>query len=464
MSLKKLVKSLPPPLEQGFRYVYSVVPVSLRYGKVFREMYAFLQESQWWSKERLEDYQMQQLESLLKHAYESVPYYRRVLDEYGIKPHHIQTKEDLKLLPYLTKDSFRDNFKDMIAQNYDLRAVSKSHTSGTTGKPLQFYKDKFCNQKELSFIYHQWARVGYKPGEPVVQLRGAIINSENPVHYNPVHRILRLSPHICNKQIVEYYLEKMKKFKARFLHGYPSAIASFAYAIKKYGLTVPFKLQSVLFASETVYSWEREVVEEVFDCRVFSHYGNAEQVVLAAECEDNTLYHCLPQYGITEIDPDTNEIIATGFLNYVTPFIRYRTTDVASLPISEGCPNCGRQYFPIFKKVEGRLEDFIISPNGTMIAPAVITHPFKDLKTIKETQLIQKSVHELLLRAVTWENSDPEVTNTELAQLCYNLKQIIGDMNIETQIVSEIERNKAGKFRWIISEVSKGSLETGLKG
>ena len=99
-----------------------------------------------------------------------------------------------------------------------------------------------------------------------------------------------------------------------------------------------------------------------------------------------------------------------------------------------------------------------------MIAPAVITHPFKDLKTIKETQLIQKSVHELLLRAVTWENSDPKVTNTELAQLCYNLKQIIGDINIETQIVSEIERNKAGKFRWLISEVSKGLLETGLKG
>lgn len=45
MELKNLVRSLPHTLEQSFRYVYSVVPISLRYGKAFREMYAFLQES-----------------------------------------------------------------------------------------------------------------------------------------------------------------------------------------------------------------------------------------------------------------------------------------------------------------------------------------------------------------------------------------------------------------------------------
>jgi phenylacetate-CoA ligase len=81
MSLKDLVKSLPRPLEQGFRYVYSVVPASRRYGKVFREMYAFLQESQWWSKEKLEEYQMERLKKLLKHAYEHVPHYKRVYPE-----------------------------------------------------------------------------------------------------------------------------------------------------------------------------------------------------------------------------------------------------------------------------------------------------------------------------------------------------------------------------------------------
>jgi phenylacetate-CoA ligase len=275
--------------------------------------------------------------------------------------------------------------------------------------------------------------------------------------------VLRLSPNISDAEIAEYYLKRMEKFGARFLHGYPSAIASFAHAIKKANLSVTFKLQSVLFASEAVYLWEREIVEEVFGCRVFSHYGNAEKVVLSAECEYSTLYHCLPQYGITEIDPETNEIIATSFLSYVNPFIRYRTTDVALLADSDICPDCGREYFPVFKRVEGRLEDFIVSSNGSVLSPAVITHPFKDLKTLKETQLIQKTTDKLILKAVVWENSDPDLIDAELGKLCGDLKEIIGNIDVKPEIVPQIERNKMGKFRWIISEVSKGALGVGLR-
>jgi phenylacetate-CoA ligase len=74
-------KSLPYPLKQGLKYVYGVIPLHIHYGKVFRETYALLQKSQWWSKEQLEEYQLEQLSKLLQHAYENVPYYRRVFDK-----------------------------------------------------------------------------------------------------------------------------------------------------------------------------------------------------------------------------------------------------------------------------------------------------------------------------------------------------------------------------------------------
>jgi phenylacetate-CoA ligase len=464
MNLRSLAKSFPYPIQQIIRHIYGAVPTSIRLGKTFWEMYNFLQESQWWSKEKLEDYQMQQLKKLLEHSYENVLYYRRLFDEYGLKISHIQSKDDLKQIPYLTKDIFRANVEDMSAHNFDLKYMQHAHTSGTTGKPLQFYSDGHCNQKELASIYHQWARVGYIPGEPLVQLRGAIITNGNPVQYDPISKVLRLSPKISDKETVVYYIENMKRFGSRFLHGYPSAIASFAHAIKNFGLAVPFTLQSVLFASETVYSWEREITEEVFNSRIFSHYGNAERVVLAAECENSDLYHCIPQYGITEINSETNEIVATGFLNYVNPFIRYCTTDVAFLEEHNSCSHCGRQYFPVLKRIEGRLEDFIVSPDNTLIAPAVITHPFKDLKTIKETQIIQDSFNHLILRLVVFKNVDRKKVDDEVFLLCDSLKQIIGNIDIETEFVTEIERNKSGKFRWIISDVSKGLLEKGLYG
>ena len=64
MSIKKLVRALPYPLERSLCSVYGAIPPRIRYGKTFRQMYAFLQDSQWWSRERLEEYQMQHLGKL----------------------------------------------------------------------------------------------------------------------------------------------------------------------------------------------------------------------------------------------------------------------------------------------------------------------------------------------------------------------------------------------------------------
>jgi len=464
MSLKDLAKSFPDPIKQGLRYLYGTIPPSIRYGKVFWETYNFLKESQWWSREKLQDYQMQQLEKLLRHSYENVPYYRRVLDERGLRPKDIQDFDDWKKLPYLDKDNFRLHFHELVARNIKLKNLPMSRTSGTTGKPLQFYENPSTSQKELAFIYHQWSRVGLEPNDRLIQLRGAMINGNRPVEHDPIRKVLRLSPRLDNKKIIRYYLENIRRFRAKFLHGYPSTIAIFASMIKQYDFRVPFKLKAVLFASETVYSWERKITKEVFDCRVFSHYGMAEKAVLAGECENTHYYHCLPQYGMTEVDTDTNEVIGTSFLNYVNPFIRYCTTDIASQIIHSKCGECNRNYFPVFPSVEGRLEDFLITPEGIHVSPAVITMPFKDLKMIKDTQIIQESLDYIKLRIASWGNCSSKVLEDELHQLCQGLQNILGpQMKIETEIVQSIQLSKSGKFKWIISEVSKDSFEKGLR-
>ena len=463
MNVKKIVKKFPYPIQQGIKYIYGTIPARFRYNKVFWDTYNFLQESQWWSREKLEEYQMRQLSKLLNHAYENVPYYRRVFDEKGLKPKDIQDFDDLRKLPCLTKDTFRLHFNEIVSENINRNKFPTSHTSGTTGKPLQFYENLNTCQKEFAFIYHHWSRVGVKPGSPMIQLRGAIIEDNKSIEYNPINKVLRLSPRIDSEQTVRYYLKKMQHFGAEFLHGYPSAIAIFASMIKRYGLSVSFKLNAVLFASETVYPWEKEITREVFNCRVFSHYGMTEKVVLAAECESSHHYHCLPQYGITEFDADTNEIIGTSFLNYINPFIRYKTTDIAFKPVMLGCDKCGRAYFPVFTGVEGRLEDFIITPKGVIISPAIITHPFKDFKTIKATQIFQGSLDHILLKIVPRDDFNPELSGSELQDLCEGLQRILGpDMKIETKIVESIPLTKSGKFKWIISDVSKNFFEKGI--
>ena len=456
-----LANKLPLTIKKPLRHLYGAIPPSMRYGKTFWETFKFLQESQWWSREKLEEYQMQQLTKLLNQAYQNVPYYTKIFDERGLKPKNIQNINDLSKLPYLTKDDFRNHFCDLVARNVTIKNLPLSHTSGTSGKPLQFYTSQVIGQKELAFIFHQWSRVGYTPESSRVEIRGSIINRGNPAEYNPITKVLRLSPRISDEGIAKYYLDRINRFNTKFIHGYPSAIASFAHTIKKHSLDVSFQLKAVLFASEVVYDWERELVCEVFKCRVFSHYGMAEQVVLAAECETSSHYHCLPQYGITELDPQTHEIIGTGFLNDITPLIRYRTTDVASGEISH-CGSCKRAYYPVFEKVEGRFEDYIITTQG-LISPAIITHPFKDLKTIKNTQIVQKSLYLIILRIVLWDEKEFTSSEIEIKRLIQDLKKILGDdMIIEIEVKKEIETTVSGKFKWIISDISNNMLKNGL--
>jgi phenylacetate-CoA ligase len=459
MNIKKYLNLLPEQLKQSLKYAYGLLPARIRFGKVFWETYNFLQESQWWSREKLEKYQLEQLEKLLNHAYKNVPYYRRVFDERGLKPGDIQSLNDLRKLPTLTKDEFRVNYKDLIAENLKSDNLFLLHTSGTTGKPLQWYVDEVENKKELAFIFHQWARVGVNPGEKLVQIRGSIIDNKRLCDYDPINRVLRLSPRIDSKDVVKYYIEKIHKFGAKFLHGYPSIIALFAYKVKEYQLELPFKLEAVLFASENVYSWQREICEDVFECRTYSHYGMAERVALAGECEKSTKYHFVPQYSIVEIDENTKEIVCTSFINYVTPFIRYKTTDVASMPFSYNCDECGRNYYPILDSIEGRLEDYIISRRGEIISPRNISYLFHNFKTIKNAQVIQKSLDLLEVKVVLKEKESLKRVYSEfdeLHEIKNKFQSLVGsDVRIEIKIVDSIKTSKTGKYRFVISNVSK---------
>ncbi|GAH54989.1 unnamed protein product, partial [marine sediment metagenome] len=281
MNLKDFAKSLPHPLKQGLKYVYGAVPPRFRYGRVFWDTYDFLQESQWWSREKLEEYQMQQLEKLLKHAYENVPYYRKVFDERGLKPKDIQDFDDLRKLPYLTKEIIQENLSDLMARNYPKSKLQYGTTGGSTGIPLGFYHEKGVSKaKERAFIITLWNRIGFKIGNRCVVLRGNVVHLANKGkfwEYDPVNknRILS-SQHMTDKTLPEY-IEKIRKFKPDFIQAYPSAITILARFMKKNNIEPFSSVKALLCGSENLYPWQRELLEEVFQCRVYSWYGHAEQ-------------------------------------------------------------------------------------------------------------------------------------------------------------------------------------------
>jgi len=465
MKLKKYFNLLPRPIKQSLKYVYGSIPPRIRFGKVFWETYNFLQESQWWSKEKLEEYQMQQLRNLLNHAYENVPYYRRVFEERDLKLKDIQDFSDLRKLPFLNKDLVRDNFHDLIAENIPREQMKYVTTGGSTGIPLGLYIENKTNAIRMAFEWREWNWMGYRFGDRCVVLRGNVVNRKESGkktwwEYDRENNYLILSTYDMTDERLPNYVQKIEEFKPRVIRGYPSALDIMARFIKNNNLTINAtgKINAISTSSENLYPGQREMIEEVFGCKVFDKYGNVEQVTILGECEKREGYHDLMEYSYTEIldkegklitkEGEIGEIVSTGFTNYALPLIRYRTQDLAEHTTHE-C-SCGRQ-FPLVKRIEGRLQGLIVTKNGNLVSMAALNMHSDVFDNVKQFQFYQDTPGEVVLRLVkknTYTESDTEYILQELH------KKLRCQVELEIEFLSEIPRTDRGKYRLLVQKLS----------
>lgn len=462
MSLRELAKRrLPYPAKQGLKYIYSAITPRFRYGKIFWDTYNFLQESQWWSREKLEEYQMQQLRRLLHHAYENVPYYRRVFDERGLKPNVIQDFNDLRKLPYLTKEIIQENLPDLVARNYPRSKLQYVTTGGSTGIPLGFYWERgVTNPKEDAFIRMLWNRVGYGIADRCAVLRGNFDQSGRKGkfwRYDPLNKSLILSCSDMTDELLPDYVAKIREFRPNFIQAYPSVITVLTRFMKRNNIEPFPTVKAILCTSENLYPWQRELLEEHMKCRVWSFYGHSERAALAGECEKSTYYHIQPEYGIVELiskdgnagtnEDEPGEIVATGFNNFICPFIRYGTMDLALL--SNAKCECGRHYV-LLKGVEGKLQEFFVDKTGSLITSFYSDEgPRNFAEKIKAYQYVQNEPGKVLLNiCAKSEFSIPEIGSVKRTFLDFYPR-----FDIEIEFVDQIPRTESGKFKFLVQKL-----------
>jgi len=430
---------------------------------VFLKTYLFLKQSQTWSKEKLEQYQTQKLRELINHAYRNVPYYTRLFDENGIKPEDIKELSDLQKIPFLTKELVRENLDDLKAKNFPEGSFEYVTTGGTSGIPMGFYYEKGKSRAiEWAFMKTQWDRVGYHFFDKCVYLKGATIESKNVKKiwkYSFFHRWLILSSYDLTDENIPIYINKIRSFKPKIIQAYPSSITIIAKYMKKNGIPPFGGLKAVLCGSENMYSGQRELIEAVFRCRVYTWYGHAERVALAGECEKSNQYHVFPEYGIFELVDNNGKIISpplqegaitgTGLTNYAMPLIRYKTDDLAMYSSPIICP-CNRNYIPI-ENVKGRWnQEFIIAPHNRKISITALNMHSDIFDHVKQFQFYQDKTGEVTFKIVKTEKyteTDTEYIYKEL------IKKMGDDISLKISFVNSIERTKIGKFRFLIQKL-----------
>ena len=430
----------------------------LRFGQKFESLLELWDKTQWLSRHELEEYQNEKLQLLIQHAYETVPYYQKIMKKKKISPNDIKKVEDLHKLPILTKDDLRANFKELISIKPDSK-LWEGHSSGTTGSPVEVLWDRNVVIAHNAAIWRHRKFAGFEFGSPYASLLGRVvvpIKQKKPPfwRYNKRWNQLFLSSFHIEEKILPYYFDIMKQYKIEAIQAYPSTIYIFAMYLQQADNYFPLKY--IFTSSETLLELQREVIERRFKCKVYDCYGLAERVMYAGECSKHDGHHLYMEYGITEIVDENNEVvndgkygrvIATGLNNYGMPLIRYEVGDVSAYKTND-C-SCGRG-LPLLEAVTTKAEDIVVTNDGRFLSPSVLTHPFKPMHNIEKSQIIQETQDDLLIKIVkrsNYSNADTEI-------LLKEMQNRIGDtMKIRIEFVDDIPCSKNGKYRWVISKV-----------
>ena len=425
------------------------------YAPLFFRQYRFLRRSQWWTTEQHQAYQLKRLTTMIRQAYDNVPYYRRLLDSLHLTPDDFKTLEDLAKLPLLTKEEVRSNSTDLKARNYPAAVFEPISTSGSTGSPLTRYVER-GKAPVIHFAFFKTIldRAGMN------YLSRALLIHGNDTPFSPqlFGRGLLITPFTLTEENMTMILSAIRKVNPEYIIAFPSAVSLLAHHIQSRGDNPFRQLKVVYCAGETLFSWQRRFLEEILGCPVLVYYDQTEQVALAATCMQNpTVYHFYPEWGITELidengDPVTTEggrgeIVGTGFTNALFPLFRYRTGDVGVFTTKE-CA-CGRHY-PLITHIEGRTQEFIVSKTGDTVPMTGMYATVPEYSThVKEYQFSQRHPGDLVLHIVR----EPGYTLEEEKRIIEALRRRIGDgFDISVEYIEVAERSARGKILFLVKK------------
>jgi phenylacetate-CoA ligase len=422
---------------------------------VFKNL-RLLNESQFWTRSQIDEFQNDRLRKLIEHCVSSVPYYKDLFRELKLKSEDINTKDDLYKIPILSKEMIKkEGIERFLSTNYPKNKIISASSSGSTGEPLFYKTTKEAYSMNIAANLRGWSWMNYRIGDKYVKL------SENPRN-NIIKKFqdkfssnLYLATNPLIESNFKSILDQIERYKPKVIRCYPDPLLYLA-RYRKMSNNYSFQPKAITTTGNTLYPEIRAEIEDAFGCKIFDSYsceGNSN----VFECETNTGYHSTEEYGISEILDNTGNIvnhgigrlISTDLWNNVHPFIRYETQDQVEAT-RENCI-CGRNLIR-YKRILGRSNDVITASNGQLF----IVHNFTGFfqtdheqlkKSIEHFQIVKTIKNEIMINIVVNDSYDENVgsfiQNYWFKRLNYTIK---------INIVDEISLTKSGKRKFIINE------------
>ncbi len=418
-----------------------------------------MEESQWWSAERIAALQVERLKAFLTDIGANVPYYRELFASTGFDPRAVKSTADLQALPFLTKAVIKEHTDALRAD--DAKGLARFNTGGSSGVPLIFFigTERVTHDVAAKWRATRWWDVDIGDAEVVVWGSPIELGTQDRMRLirDKLMRTELLPAFEMSDERVEAFIARIRQMRPKMVFGYPSAISHIAGYAEKKGLRLDdLGVKVVFVTSERLYDHQREVISRVFASPVANGYGGRDAGFIAHACPSGSMHITAEDIVVEIIDGAGNvlprghsgEIVVTHLATRDYPFVRYRTGDVGVLS-DHACP-CGRG-LPVLSEIQGRSTDFVIAADGTVMHGLALIYVLRDIPGVASFKIVQETT---LLTTVFVEPGKlfkaEDVTRIE-----DGLKRRLGDaVTIDVKLVDVVPAEASGKFRYVISRVA----------
>lgn len=402
------------------------------------------------SRSEIEVLQLERLRKTVTHCMNS-PFYRKRFEDKGLSPDSIKSLDDLKKIPFTTKQDLRDNYPFGIASVPLEKAVRLHSSSGTTGNPTVILH----TQKDLDEWANAVARclymVGLRPGDVFQNSSGyGMFTGGLGFQYGAERLGMLTVPAAAGN--TKRQLKFITDFGTTALHAIPSYVTRLHEVMQEMCIDPrrDTKLRTLVIGAEPHSEEQRRRIEEMMGVKAYNSFGMSEMCGpgVAFECQQQNGLHIWEDYYIVEIiDPNTlepvpegevGELVLTTINREAMPLLRYRTRDLTRILPGE-CP-CGRHHIRL-DRMKGRSDDMIIL-KGVNIFPIQIETVLMQFKELTSNYLITLETRDTNDEMIVEVELDKLFTDdyTRLQVLAREITRLLKDEILVTPLVKLVPK------------------------
>jgi phenylacetate-CoA ligase len=409
--------------------------------------------SQWWRVKQLQALQARKLRAIVRHAYYTVPFYHRRFRSVGLRPDDIRTVSGLSKLPRTTRQDIIEHFpKDIVARGTNVKNCLHRRTSGSTGTPVEIVFNDDDQAFRQAIFYRAMFACGLRLRDKLAT--GSLHPEGAATWFQRMGFLRRRNIHSKtplgeSSAILRAYQPDGLYFFASYLHELAQAVAQ--------GAIGELHPRLVFSHGELLDGKTRQLVNTVFRTQMFDTYGSSEFIRLAWECPAHSGLHSDIDGYVLEFLEDgepvslgeRGEIVVTSLHATAMPLLRYAIGDYG-VPVDDACP-CGRG-LPLMKHLEGRVDDFLLLPDGRLVPPRRIAVTVWQIPGVAGFRVMQPATDRIIVEFTPSE----DYSETTQETIVETVRDVYGqDLQVKALVVDGFRADTSGKIQKVTSAVSK---------